>query len=173
MEYSEADLLKLISQADSAGFSYLYKKHFNMVRHLVENNSGRTEDASDLFQDVLMILFEQVRDGREFSCSLKTYIYSVARNQWLKKLRSMKKSASIQNFEDFVSVEEETVTPDVQIGKLLEQIGEACRKLLVLFYYQKKSMEEICVELNYANADTAKNQKYKCIQRLKKLKIRN
>jgi RNA polymerase sigma factor (sigma-70 family) len=170
MEYSDDDLLEMIASADSAGFAYLYRKHFNMVKHLIGNNSGTDEDASDIFQEVLIILFEQVRDGKlRLTASLKTYLYSIARNQWLKKLRTMKKHERIKNFEEFIIVEEDSFVPDFKLGLLLNEIGEACRKLLLLFYYRKKSMEEICLELNYANADTAKNQKYKCIQRLKKL----
>jgi RNA polymerase sigma-70 factor (ECF subfamily) len=38
-----------------------------------------------------------------------------------------------------------------------------------LYYYQKKSMQEISDLLNYKNADTAKNQKCKCMAKLRKL----
>src|ERR1043165_4722028 len=87
MSYSDSDLIQLIAKADSAAFRYLYQKHFNMVRHMVVNNNGSDDDASDLFQEVLIILFEKARDNKmQLSCSMKTFIYSVARNQWLKKL---------------------------------------------------------------------------------------
>jgi RNA polymerase sigma factor (sigma-70 family) len=142
-----------------------------MVQNLVMKNSGNAEDASDLFQEVLIILYEKTRDQKlVLTSSLKTYVYSVARNQWLKKLNSGIKNIRLENFEEFISVEtdpEETSAP--MLNKLLDEIGEVCRKLLVSFYYRKKSMEEICIELNYMNADSAKNQKYKCIQRLKKM----
>jgi DNA-directed RNA polymerase specialized sigma24 family protein len=55
------------------------------------------------------------------------------------------------------------------ISRCFDQLGDPCHTLLDLFYYQKKSMEEITVELNYKNTDSAKNQKYKCIERLRKL----
>ncbi|MBP6334738.1 MAG: sigma-70 family RNA polymerase sigma factor [Bacteroidia bacterium] len=167
----EIDLLQKIASADSAAFSILYKRHFNMVRYFVKQNSGSNDDASDLFQEVLIIIFEKLRDQKlQLTCSLKTYIYSIARNQWMKQLRARKNTVSIKNFEDFVSVEiEEVEPPSISIVNLLNEIGDACRNLLILFYYRKKTMEEISVELNYSNADTAKNQKYKCIQRLKKM----
>ena len=170
MSYSDSHLIELIAKADSAGFRLLYQKYFNMVKHLVVNNNGSNDDASDLFQEVLIILFEKARDNKmNLTCSMKTFIYSVARNQWLKKLREAKKRESVRSFEEFIQVDEPVQQPDVKLGQLLNEIGEACRKLLLLFYYRKKSMEEICAELNYSNADTAKNQKYKCLQRLKKL----
>ena len=115
-----------------------------------------------------------MRDKKlHISCSLKTFIYSVARNQWLKKLNASRKNVQLKNFEDFIRVEESEseFSQDIDIKNLFAEIGEACRKLLILFYYRKRSMEEISLELNYSNADTAKNQKYKCIQRLKKLVV--
>ncbi len=170
-QYSDAFLLPLISRADSKAFNYLYKKHFNMIRNLVEKNSGTADDASDLFQEVLIIIYEKVLDNRlQLTCSLKTYIYSIARNKWLNKLKAQKRYTSFNNFESFISIEEETESaPTINLDNLLNEIGEACRKLLILFYYKKRSMQEICKELNYSNADSVKNQKYKCMQRLKKM----
>lgn len=55
----------------------------------------------------------------------------------------------------------------VVLRKSLARLGVGCRKLLLLFYYFKKNMEEIATELNYTNADNAKSQKYKCLQKLK------
>lgn len=169
--YSDSELIPMIARSDSEAFSFIYKSHFNMVRNLVEKNSGSSDDASDLFQEVLIIIYEKIRDNKLFlTCSLKTYIYSVARNQWMKKLSYNKKFTTFNNFEQFVSVGDEVeFSPEFEIKNLLNDIGEACRKLLILFYYRKKSMEEISLQLNYANSDTVKNQKYKCIQRLKKM----
>ncbi|MBK9526139.1 MAG: sigma-70 family RNA polymerase sigma factor [Bacteroidetes bacterium] len=168
---SDNDLLKKIAKADSSAFSHLYKIHYAMVRYLVEKNSGSSEDAADIFQEVMVILYEKIRDHKlNLTCSLKTYIYSVARNQWLKKLKSKKQTVSFRNFEDFILLEEEnSISLDLNLRIILQELGDACRKLLILFYYRKNSMEEISTELNYANADTAKTQKYKCLQRLKKM----
>jgi hypothetical protein len=48
-------------------------------------------------------------------------------------------------------------------------LGEPCRSLIDAFYLQKKSMTDIASFFGYTNADNAKNQKYKCLMRLKKL----
>ena len=168
---SDKELLQLLARADSGAFEQLYKQHYAMVEHLVLKNSGNAADASDLFQEVLIILYEKIRDQKlVLTSSLKTYVYSLARNQWLKKLRTSKKNIRLENFEEFISVDTDTEESQAPaLNKLLAEIGESCRKLLVSFYYLKKSMEDICIELNYSNADSAKNQKYKCIQRLKKM----
>lgn len=171
--FSDNDLLKMIADADSSAFRHMYKVYFPMVRYMVVKNSGSSDDAADLFQDVMVILYEKIRDHKlNLTCSLKTFIYSVARNQWLKRIKSRKQTVSFQNFEDFIILEEENIlSMDLNVKNLIQDLGDACRKLLILFYYRRKSMIEISAELNYANTDTAKNQKYKCLQRLKKALI--
>ena len=51
----------------------------------------------------------------------------------------------------------------------LLQLGEPCKTIIEDYYMQNKSMQEICEKFGYTNADNAKTQKYKCLQRLKKL----
>jgi DNA-directed RNA polymerase specialized sigma24 family protein len=60
----------------------------------------------------------------------------------------------------------------VELGimeRALNSLGEPCKSLLESFYIEKKSMDEIASLFGYTNADNAKNQKYKCLMRLKKL----
>ena len=53
--------------------------------------------------------------------------------------------------------------------KALSGLGEPCKSLLEAFYMEKKNMQEIATEFGYTNAENAKNQKYKCLMRLKKI----
>jgi RNA polymerase sigma-70 factor (ECF subfamily) len=53
--------------------------------------------------------------------------------------------------------------------RALQKLGDPCRKLIELFYYEKKSITEIADEMDYKNPETAKNQKCKCMARLRKL----
>jgi hypothetical protein len=48
-------------------------------------------------------------------------------------------------------------------------LGEPCKTIIEEFYLNSRSMQEICEQFGYTNADNAKTQKYKCLQRLKKL----
>ena len=51
----------------------------------------------------------------------------------------------------------------------LQLLGEPCKTIMEDFYIHNRSMQEICERFGYTNADNAKTQKYKCLQRLKKL----
>lgn len=163
-----------MQQNQTQMFELLYKKYFNMIKYFVLKNSGTDDDASDLFQESMVVVYEKLRDpGFNLSCAIQTYIYSIARNLWLKKLRSRQITGNIKDYEDYIELEvaEDDPTERQQhiLKKCLDKLGELCKDILVGFYYQNMKMEEIAVKYNYTSADHAKSQKYKCMQRLKRM----
>ncbi|RYD71126.1 MAG: sigma-70 family RNA polymerase sigma factor [Sphingobacteriales bacterium] len=148
-----------------------------MVQSLVVNNNGSTDDAADIFQESMIVLFEKVKSGGfELHCQLKTFLYAVSRRLWLKKLNQQKRFASgHDNVEEMVSVEEDMEVHENRqkefnlMEMAMSKIGEPCKSLLEAYYLQKKQMQAIAADFGYTNADNAKTQKYKCLVRLKKL----
>lgn len=148
-----------------------------MVQALIINNNGNTDDAKDIFQEALIVLYEKVTSGAfELNCQLKTYIYSVSRRLWLKRLMHQNKfTLNGDSEEEHVAVEEDTEEHEqrnmafLMMEKAIGNIGEPCKSLLEAFYMQKRTMQEISSSFGYTNADNAKTQKYKCLMRLKKL----
>jgi RNA polymerase sigma factor (sigma-70 family) len=173
----KTDILERIAKGESKAFREIYVDYFGMVRYLIINNSGTEDEAKDIFQEVMVLLYEKVNEGNfELSSSLKTWIYAVCRNKWLKQLGKKKKNYRFTDFEQFDAVDEaveENNSMHETLRNSMSRLGVGCRKILLLFYYFKKSMEEIATELNYTNADNAKAQKYKCIQKLKALYATN
>ncbi len=172
---SDTDLLESLKRGDSAAFRQVHVQYFGMIRYLILNNNGREEDARDVFQEAQVVLFEHLQAGTfEQKATLKTWLYAVCRNKWLKRLEKEKRQV---RFTDFETVEPFDDASDVEakseqhavLRQSLDMLGNSCKKLLLLFYFFQKSMEEIADDLNYTNADTAKTQKYKCLQRLKAL----
>lgn len=160
----------------SSAYETLYKEYFGMVRHFVQHNSGDETEAGDVFQDAIIVLFEKVQQADfTLTATLKTYLYSVSRNIWLKRLREKKPTTVLREFESPVEVElEEKELTERQltiVEQCMEKLGDPCKTLLHKFYFLKESMQEIAAALNYTNAQNAKNQKYKCLQRLRKLAL--
>ncbi len=56
---------------------------------------------------------------------------------------------------------------DERVRKMVNQMGQPCAPLLLKFYWDNLSWEKIAQELNYANANSAKTQKNKCMNKLK------
>jgi len=148
-----------------------------MIQSMIINNNGSVDDARDIFQEAMIVLFENSKSSTfELNCQIKTYLYSVSRRLWLKRLQQLKKfGGTVENISEVVSVEEdlehhEQRSAEFQVmDKSLTNLGEPCKTLLEAYYMQKKSMVEIAGSFGYTNADNAKNQKYKCLMRLKKL----
>src|SRR5438477_26161 len=80
-----------------------------MVQSMILNNNGSADDAKDIFQETMIVLYQKARTGDfELSCQLKTYVYSVSRRLWLKRLQQMNRFApALQNLENTVPVEDE------------------------------------------------------------------
>ena len=155
----------------------LYITYFPMILQLIINNNGNEDDAKDIYQEAIIVLYNKIKSGEfELSSKLKTYIYSVCRRLWLKRLSQMNRyGGDIRDFEDHLPVEEELDKHndrDIQFNKMesaLQLLGEPCKTIMEDFYIHNRSMQDICERFGYTNADNAKTQKYKCLQRLKKL----
>ena len=162
---------------DRKAIETIYKQHFSMVQSLVLNNSGYPDDARDIFQEAMIVLYQKARSGTfELNSQLKTYLYSVCRRLWLKRLNQMQRiSPEVDNLEETVPVEEELERHEQRnrdflvMEQAMNNLGEPCKSLLEAYYMEKKSMVEIAGDFGYTNADNAKNQKYKCLMRLKKI----
>ncbi len=148
-----------------------------MILQLVVMNNGNEDDAKDVFQESVIVLYDKVKSGNfELNSKLKTFIYSVCRRLWLKRLSHLSRNAgNIRDYEETLPVEadlerhEEKDQQFKQMESSLSRLGEPCKTIIEDFYINNKSMQEICEKFGYTNADNAKNQKYKCLQRLKKL----
>ena len=153
-----------------------------MIVHLVCSNSGTEQEAKDIYQEAVMAFYEHLQQPAfVLTCKIKTYLYAVARRLWLKKLAEKKRfstslsDGNMEEVETFFGVEDEMA--DIhekerrlkRMGSSLEGLGEPCRSIIEDFYVSDLSMEEISAKFGYTTADNAKNQKYKGLQRLKKL----
>ncbi len=176
-ELNEQALLKGLAQNDSRAVEALYKSHFAMIQHFVTNNNGSFDDARDIFQEAMITLYEKVQlDNFALTCQIKTYLFSICKNLWLKRLQQMGKySAPLSAQEETISVEEDMDQFEKKdaafaiMDRALNSLGEPCKSLLEGYYLNKKGMQELASQFGYTNADNAKNQKYKCLMRLKKL----
>jgi RNA polymerase sigma factor (sigma-70 family) len=176
-DIKDQDLLKGLALNDKKAVETIYRDNYNMVQSLVVNNNGTVQEAKDVFQEGMIVLFEKARSGSfELNCQLKTYVYSVCRRIWLKRLQQLNRfSIEADSVAEVVPVEEDLEEHEkkdqefVMLEKAIGSLGEPCKSLIEAFYIQKRNMQDIASQFGYTNADNAKNQKYKCLMRLKKI----
>lgn len=172
---SEDELIDLVRNDNDAAIKFVYQNHYKMIEQYVLKNNGIIDDAKDLYQDAFMVLYNKLKQPEfKLSSSMSTYLFSVAKNLWLKKLRDKKiKTVHIDGIIE--QPKEESTLNETRLNKeleitteALEKLGDPCKTLLLEFYFKKTKMDAIAKLLNYTNANRAKAQKYKCMQRLKK-----
>ena len=176
-DLKEQELLKGLAKGDKKAIETIYKDNFNMVQSLVINNNGSAQEAKDIFQEAMIVLLEKARSGNfELNCQIKTYVYSVCRRIWLKRLQQYNRYSNDVDgaigtvpVDDDVEEYEKRDQEFVMMEKAIASLGEPCKSLIEAFYIQKRNMQDIANQFGYTNADNAKNQKYKCLMRLKKL----
>lgn len=148
-----------------------------MIANLICTNNGTEQEAKDVYQEAIIAFYEKLQQ-KDFTltCRIKTYLYAVCRRLWLKRLSEKKRyGGNIPEMETFLGIEEEIDSIEEkersfnQMDAALKSLGEPCRSIIEDFYVNDLSMEAIREKFGYTNADNAKNQKYKCLQRLKKL----
>ena len=173
----EKALLEGLAVSDKKAVEVIYKENYNMVQALIINNNGSADDAKDIFQEAMIVLYEKAKSGTfELNCQIKTFVYSVSRRLWLKRLQQQNRFSSPgDNMEAVVPVEEELEEHERRndefemMDKAISHLGEPCKSLIEAYYLQKQNMQDIAARFGYTNADNAKNQKYKCLMRLKKI----
>jgi len=174
----EQAVIKKIKSGDNEILSQIYEGYRQeFIAWIMKNYACTVEEAKDVYQNTILIFYENIINGklRHFSSSIKTYLFAVGKN---KIMEHKKKSYKYSSQEDIPELtQEETNLESLSeheselnmVETCLHLLGDPCMTLLKLYYYQKLSMPAITERLHYKNADTTKNLKYKCIQRLKKL----
>jgi RNA polymerase sigma factor (sigma-70 family) len=171
---SDERILSALKERDESAINYVYQTYWPMILQLVKTNSGSATEAKDLYQDGMLDFLEKVwQENFILTCKIRTFIYSICRNKWLYQLRGRKKFIDMEEYIEFeqVAEEEPEQTPGLpdndQIIQAINTLGEPCRSLLVGYYYEKLSMEQLAQKLNYKSVNVAKQQKFRCKDRLK------
>jgi RNA polymerase sigma factor (sigma-70 family) len=146
-----------------------YRFFYSGIRHFVLKNSGSEEDARDLFQDVMLVLFQKVRgDSFLLTCSLSTYLFSVSRLLWFKEL-SKRKHISATSFilEDYADVDKD-IHETAELNDRLEiyrrnfeNLSPACQKVL-RYFIEGMSIADITQIMGYKSEQHTKNRRYRC-----------
>lgn len=175
---SDKELLKLLQSGEPAlqeqAYRYLYRQYFGLIESLVINNNGQQEDVKDVFHDGLIVLFNAVKkEGFRLSSTLKTYLYAICRNVWLMKLRKNKRETTLEDYHEHIPLEGgllDTLLQNekkAQVVQLMKKLGEDCRRILELFYYNRMKMAEIMRVFNLGSEQAAKNKKSNCLRKLR------
>jgi RNA polymerase sigma factor (sigma-70 family) len=159
---TDKSIIEGIRLQDEKVLSYLYDHYFQTVKNHVLRNSGSDDDVSDLFQDTIIVLYQQVSDNSLILTSdLKGYFFGIARNIWNAQLRQKKRIFELNM--DFPEEDNSNESFDPALEKILsrsfQKLKPDCQTVLTLFY-EGISYEEIAFRMNLKNETYARRKKY-------------
>ncbi|HZZ76544.1 MAG TPA: sigma-70 family RNA polymerase sigma factor, partial [Puia sp.] len=141
----------------------------------IMGKGGTEQDADDIFQETVVSFIDAVQKSKfRQESGIRTFLISISKNLWFNEIRRRQRADNRERlFESDRDQEDSDVNEiiqdrelKIQLNQLMQQLGDSCRKILELFYYENLSMKEIVLHLHYENEQVVRNKKYKCMQQL-------
>ena len=180
----DGELLELLRGPDpiqrDKALAEVYRRSYSMIERMITSNNGSVADAEDIFHDGLISFYKQAQNGLTLTCAIKTYLFSICRNLWLKRLRKSGRSDRLEDqHNEIVELDndpEEFLILDEcaeLVSSQLKLIGEDCRKIIVYSYFDQYKADEIAKLMDYATPQVARNKKSSCLKRFREKLLKN
>lgn len=169
--FTDEDIILGLRKRDNQVIQFIYKNDFSRISALINNNNGSEDDSEDIFQEALIIIFKRLREEPDFelTSSFSTYLYSVARLIWLKKLRDSRKMEVTElkrEMEEYIEFEEPPPVADKDLRlavyqRNLKMIPEDCQKILTLTA-QDIAAKDIAERLGFRSDTYVRKRRHFC-----------
>lgn len=173
----ETTLITQILNGKTAAFASIIERYKDRVFALALRLSGNREDAEEIMQDVFLKVFNSL-DSFQGSSKFSTWLYRIAYNTSISKLRSVGKYNNEVGVEDYNMVETmdlvgvlEPLKREEQryfLSKTLEQLKPEDATIIELFYLEEMKIEEIVAITGESNSNI-KVKLYRARKQLHKL----
>lgn len=161
-KFSDKSIIEGIRNQDEVTLNWLYDNYFQPVKRHVLKNSGTTADASDLFQDSIIILYQQVKENSiDITTDLKGYFFGIARNLWSTYLRKKIETTELDpGLTDESDIEESNdLLFERIVSRAFHKLKPESQTVLNL-YSEGCTYEEIAIKMNLKNETYARRKKY-------------
>lgn len=178
---TQLDIILKLKANDEQTLRSLYIGNYPKIERYILDNSGTSDDAKDIYQETFMAVWRSIQTGKASFTGLdklQGYIYRVAQFKWTDQLRHNKKhgTGSLPEIEAGDAwIAEGNSDQDDYIERVKQHFAnmeEPCKDVLYRFYFMKQNMNEIAAKYSWTDA-TAKNNKYRCLQRLRQMVLKH
>jgi RNA polymerase sigma factor (sigma-70 family) len=177
-EAIESEIIQKIRSGGQTELGMIYEEYRSEFLHwITKEYECSMDDGKDMYQLTILIFYDNIKQGKleHLVSSVKTYLFGIGKNLAKDNMRKEKKFTPINQekwLKEYLIDEPNQPLDDTIFSlakKALEKLGQPCQRLIELFYYENKNLQEISEAMQYKNMETAKNQKCKCMARLRKL----
>jgi RNA polymerase sigma-70 factor, ECF subfamily len=155
----ERALIERCKQGDITAFNELVLQFEKRVFNFAYRMSGNYDDACDVSQEAFIRVFNSINTFRG-EANFTTWLYRIVTNVYLDE-RKKQKSHLHTSLEDYIDLEENSVTRQVEDGrptpgavveqaerdailaKAIQELPEYQRAMVILYHTQNRSYEEI------------------------------
>jgi RNA polymerase sigma factor (sigma-70 family) len=167
--FPDQDFIERIKANDRTVLGEIFIRFEHMIHHYITSHGGGKVDAEDILQESVIVLWQKVNSGNfELTSKMSTFIMGVAKNKWMAELRKRSRISG-QEIEYNLAADNPNMLEEVISAEKIETLRSAieliqpiCKKILLLFYFEEKCLEDIAKILNFANSDVVKSKKYQC-----------
>ena len=172
------ELIERIKEGDNEVLMELYKQYRNpFINWAIQNFGSNAEEAKDVFQEVIVSFYSNIKSGRltSLTSDVKTYLFAIGRfhlvNLYKKNSRQVTFSGlgliNVEEpYESSMENKQEEEHIKETVKNLLNNQCKDCKKVLELYYFKELNMEQIAEEMGYKNANVAKKKKYECLKKV-------
>ena len=172
MSKKEDSHIRAIRQNDTKGLRQIYKDFLPRIANFIRKNGGSNDDAKDVFQEALVVIYKKVHAGNfQLTSGFYTLLYGVCRNIWGNQLqkKSRKEVTLLDDYKYTIEPGFESLLENQEKSKLFwdafKKLGKDCQTLLQLFFAKVK-MAEIVEKMNLSSVSYAKKRKFQCKEQL-------
>ncbi|MDX2064366.1 MAG: sigma-70 family RNA polymerase sigma factor [Fimbriimonadaceae bacterium] len=154
---------------DEAAFEILYSRYHDKVHAIARGILLDAEEASDVVQEIFTLVLRHLKRFDRRS-RFSTWLFRVAVNrsiQEARKARHKHRHVELREASD-ATVPEEVEYSDPKIQAAMEKMAPNDRAILVLFYWEELSLNEIADSLG-CNVNAAKTRLYRARERFRSL----
>lgn len=168
---------------------FIAENRDKVLAYLRKTFSISDENLNDIFQEASEALFVNIRDGKlsNLTSTLSTYFLRICINQTLKFMGKQKKVVPL--FDDSRLTNKDSFRPDKidelyqlcteddeaekvsrsekMVQSIIESMPDTCKNVFQGYYWDNLTTTTIADMFGFANANSVKTQKYKCLQKFR------
>ena len=173
IKLTDAEIINGLIKGDEKVINFLYQHSFNNIFLFILKNSGSIEDAKDVFQDALLVVYQNVVHNKiVLHDSFQKYLFVICKNIWAKKLTRQKIHNRILDELTDLGFDDETIENSiVTVEKKnlfldhIDLLDDRCKKMIKL-YNKGMSLAKVAEQLKFDSINYARKLKYQCKEKL-------
>lgn len=174
--HGDVDLLRNLRDNPESALTELYKVYKQIVLGYLKKFGGDLDDHTEIYHDSVLAFYDIWLAGRYDAtrASVSTLLCAIGKNKMLTRMGKQQKHQEWTELTPMIDTVDES-EPAIEeallsrVANAMDLLGEGCKEIIVLFYYQRCSVQEIVERLKYKNENVVKAHKSRCMKRLKEL----